>query len=784
MLQKATVFCILLLLIVLYGCNENKDLNKISTQEQLVKIIEREIYQRELEDAEENIAILEQQDAKVIGGLLRASINCEKNDFKKCIAAQDSFEKLYFHIEKDEYYFKYLYEQGEMYLDYQEDTLAIEYFEKLKSFVVQHTESKYLCLSNLNIGKCYLNMKKDSIANSYIQEGFTQSMKSKDSLVVAFGYAIKSQYSNRMGAFDSVLYYATKSIVIYERLGHIKGILINHLLIGTAYFLVGMPDKSDQYFKSGIDLAIEKKEEFILMKLYVNYGNLLTYLKKSLEAKTAFVKAYQLNRKLMPDKVQTQILIALGNLAKDNQDLVNALEYYKSTADQSLLQKNYENYCKALQGVGNVYFESGDHKKALFYYKRIEEMLPNVKSEYGRAQIGVHLGVNYNLLNRIDESIKFCKRTVDFGMAGSLDDLVSQGCDCLVKNYKKLNNIDSLEYYIKKRLEIKEAFYKNSAEIEMSKKTSKIEYEKDLLAKEVSIISLQNQLEIKNKKRALQNLFTFFLSLFCITLFFLADKFHKQKLKLSRINEKYKAKQLQLDEKNQNLKSINSSLKNFAFIAANDIKGPLNTNMMKIKSMEKQLAEKVQDVESWSHFLDEIRTNNLQLNKMIDDLLELSNIDVNLPDKTVFDLHEIVIDVIHDVNTLKLRNFIAMVDKLPTIYAHESLIRVLFQNIIVFMIQNCCSQNELLLEIKSEIDIDKKLHLSISDNCQGLKKHLTQSLFNAFEGQDNLYESNGIGLATCKKIVELYEGKIWVLEDSEQGNKFFFTINVIEDNIL
>ena len=78
----------------------------------------------------------------------------------------------------------------------------------------------------------------------------------------------------------------------------------------------------------------------------------------------------------------------------------------------------------------------------------------------------------------------------------------------------------------------------------------------------------------------------------------------------------------------------------------------------------------------------------------------------------------------------------------------------------------------------------KKLHLSISDNCQGLKKHLTQSLFNAFEGQDNLYESNGIGLATCKKIVELYEGKIWVLEDSEQGNKFFFTINVIEDNIL
>ena len=73
---------------------------------------------------------------------------------------------------------------------------------------------------------------------------------------------------------------------------------------------------------------------------------------------------------------------------------------------------------------------------------------------------------------------------------------------------------------------------------------------------------------------------------------------------------------------------------------------------------------------------------------------------------------------------------------------------------------------------------DTEYCISIHDNGIGIEQEYFDKIFEMFGRLHNRaqYEGSGIGLATCKKIIDKYGGKIYVQSNLGESSTFVFTL--------
>ena len=125
------------------------------------------------------------------------------------------------------------------------------------------------------------------------------------------------------------------------------------------------------------------------------------------------------------------------------------------------------------------------------------------------------------------------------------------------------------------------------------------------------------------------------------------------------------------------------------------------------------------------------------------------------------------------------------VGDLPTIEGNTTQLRQLCQNLIGNALKFVRPDVPPRIQIQSELLTDNshglnRCKVTIQDNGIGIKAEHLDRIFGVFErlhGREH-YEGTGIGLATCKKIVNRHGGNIWVESEVGKGSTFFFTIPI------
>ena len=239
-----------------------------------------------------------------------------------------------------------------------------------------------------------------------------------------------------------------------------------------------------------------------------------------------------------------------------------------------------------------------------------------------------------------------------------------------------------------------------------------------------------------------------------------------------------RSKTNQLKKEEQKLKDatvlIENSIKNKSIFLSNmshEIRTPLNA----LVGFSRLLAKENTTKEEAEQYNDIIKLNSDLLLKLINDVVDVSTLDVN---KMYFNIEstELIGLCYKTIETMsKLNNSSSQIvfdNKLESLYIMTDPTRL--QQILINLISNSikfCKYGIITLSLELK---DNEVFFSVSDTGSGIPENKRESLFKRFSKLNEEKLGTGLGLSICKLIIKRLGGDIWLDTSYTLGARFIF----------
>jgi light-regulated signal transduction histidine kinase (bacteriophytochrome) len=246
------------------------------------------------------------------------------------------------------------------------------------------------------------------------------------------------------------------------------------------------------------------------------------------------------------------------------------------------------------------------------------------------------------------------------------------------------------------------------------------------------------------------------------------------------MTERKKSEQ-QLRLLNETLQRTNRDLQQFSYAASHDLKEPLRTVSNYLQLLRNRYSGQVLSQEALE--LIQVAIAGAQrMHALVEALLEYSRAgEVGASTLEPVVVEQAVNDALTNLQgSISEAGGAISIGPLPTVTANRLHLSQVFQNLIGNALKYR-SEEPPRISISAN-DQHEEWQFLVEDNGVGIAPQYHSQIFGIFKRlHGSEYPGAGIGLATCKKIVERYGGQIWVESEPGNGSRFFFTLPKTSD---
>lgn len=539
-----------------------------------------------------------------------------------------------------------------------------------------------------------------------------------------------------------------------------------------------------------------------------NLGSIFYYQKRYQHALEYYQNATDLVNALGNQKFYYSCAAALGSVYEKLEDYDNSLKYNRIALKLAEEQKYKTGISYAQGNIAMNYYSQGQYAKAEFFLNQSISIKRELGDQFGQIGSSLDLSQVYISWEKPEKAIALLERALDQSITLDLKNRQSEIYKKLAAIYDNLGQHVESHTYFKKYVALKDSLLneKTLEEIGQSQKR----YEVQKREHEIELLTKENQLLGKDKKIQKLQVYIFaILSIaFILFLFWYRRQFKLQQQlnfllaekndeienqnevliktqtdlvaankQLEENNNLLEDKNIEIEVKNKQLENSNEDLKQFAYVASHDLKEPLRM----IKSYTTLLQKRYNTLydDTGKEFMTFVVDAVDRMETLLEDLLDYSKAGTQEAPKEAMSINEVIrmaeANLRHRLGThnaqLIIRN-----QQFPSIRAHRTQLLQLLQNLIsngvkfkgerepVVIIDGDWKENEYVVQVK--------------DNGIGISKQNQKKVFEMFKRLHTReeYEGTGIGLATCKRIVNSWGGDIWIESTEGVGSSFFFSI--------